>query len=191
MRNVSLSKGRNAKANTPFRPGLKPIRKLSRSLKTTKLHKTHTINGPSAPSFSGLEAQIIECVVGMKCNSLCYRGFFFSFCTVKWSLMAGPRVTPRHLWISSKDSNVKARPSISCDVEKEKYFCSSIYSLKFLSTCNFYSRTCRHLQREEEEEREGGVGEFTLGTNKIYLTPPPQLTGGYVTPSELGSELLK
>ena len=39
--------------------------------------------------------------------------------------------------------------------------------------------------------REGGVGEFTLCTNKIYLTPPPNLTGGYVTPSELGSELLK
>ena len=34
------------------------------------------INGPPAPSFSGLEAQIIECVVGMRCNSLCYRGFF-------------------------------------------------------------------------------------------------------------------
>ena len=33
------------------------------------------INGPPAPSFSELEAQIIECVVGMRCNSLCYRGF--------------------------------------------------------------------------------------------------------------------
>ena len=171
MRNFSLSKGRNAEANTPFRPGLKPIRKLS-SLKTTKLHKTHTINGPSAPSFSGLEAQIIECVVGMKCNSLCYRGFFFSFCTVKWSLMAGPRVTPRHLWISSKDSNVKARPSISCEKRKKNNFVHLYTAWSFYQHVTSTQGLVVIYSVRKRGEREGGVGEFTLCTNKIYLTPP-------------------
>ena len=32
--------------------------------------------------------------------------------------MAGPRVTPRHLWISSKESKVRARPSISCECKQ-------------------------------------------------------------------------
>ena len=98
---------------------------------------------------------LLSLIHGRRYNiSFCYRCFFTRFCTVKWSFIAGPNVTPRHLWISSKDSNVNARPSISFLRKKKLYIRKVILDDEIMTTVRF-----RQLNGQVAAKRRGDTSQ--------------------------------